>query len=59
MMKTFLTTGQLPAAMNDSQTTVYMPGVPRDPIPDPYSVPTGEVAGDVNTGNLTEAVILP
>jgi hypothetical protein len=55
----FLRTGVLPAARSDDRVSVYTPGMKRAPIPDPYSVPTGEVAGDVNSGNLTEAVILP
>ena len=55
----FLRTGVLPAARSDDRVSVYTPGMKRGPIPDPYSVPTGEVVGDVNSGNLTEAVILP
>ncbi|MCJ1401946.1 hypothetical protein MMC11_005163 [Xylographa trunciseda] len=59
MMKEFLSTGRLPEAMSNSQVTVYTPGMVRAPMPDPYSIPSGEVAGDVNSGNLTEASILP
>ncbi|MCJ1395709.1 hypothetical protein MMC18_008595 [Xylographa bjoerkii] len=59
IMKEFLVTGRMPTAMNNSQVTVYTPGMIRAPIPDPYSVLTGEVAGDVNSGNLTNAAILP
>ncbi|MCJ1379735.1 hypothetical protein MMC17_002838 [Xylographa soralifera] len=59
MMKEFLSTGTLPKAMSNSLVTVYTPGMERAPFPDPYSIPTGEMAGDVNCGNLTEAAILP
>ena len=59
MMKEFLSNGKLPKAISNSSVTVYTPGMKRTPILDPYSVPTGEVAGDVNCGNLTEAAILP
>ena len=59
MMKEFLSKGTLPKAMSNSSVTVYTPGMKRAPIPNPYDVPTGEVAGDVNCGNLTETAILP
>jgi len=57
----FLRTGQLPCLEDNvkGRVSVYTPGMRRPAISDPYSVATGEVAGDVNTGNLTEAVILP
>jgi hypothetical protein len=59
LMKQFLATGELPTAMSNSRVSVYTPGMIRAPFPDPYSVPTGEIAGDVNSGNLTESEILP
>jgi len=48
-MKDFLSTGVLPSAMNGSQVSVYHPGMRRGPIPDPYDVPTGFIAGDVDS----------
>ena len=47
--KEYLLTGVLPAFRNDSSVTVYIPGMTRDPIPDPYDVPTGFVAGDIGS----------
>jgi hypothetical protein len=58
IMNEFLRTGVLPAARSDDRVSVYTPGMKRGPIPDPYSPPTGEVAGDIS-GNLTEWEILP
>jgi hypothetical protein len=57
--KTFLSTGVFPEAMSDNGTSVFTPGMKRGVIPNPYDVATGEGAGDVNCGNLTEAAILP
>ena len=61
IMKNFLRTGKFPSPhdVHDARVTVYPPGMKRGPIPDPYSVVTGELAGDVNAGNLTENGILP
>ena len=57
---TFLRTGILPSAVNETLVTVYTPGMTRDPISNPYSVPTGERAGDVDTAaNLTISSFLP
>jgi hypothetical protein len=57
----FLRTGKLPTAQSSvgGIVSVYTEGMRRAGIPDPYLVPTGEVAGDVNSGNLTADVILP
>lgn len=33
--------------------SVYLPGMIRAPISDPYEVPTGVGAGDVDSGTLT------
>ncbi|KIW91189.1 uncharacterized protein Z519_08084 [Cladophialophora bantiana CBS 173.52] len=45
----FLRTGVLPRKSNDSSVTVYAPPMKRGPIADPYSVPTGFWAGDVDS----------
>jgi hypothetical protein len=42
----FLLTGTLPPGQNGTEVTVYHAGMCRVPIPDPYSVPTGLIAGD-------------
>jgi hypothetical protein len=52
--KDFLLTGVLPTARNSSQVTVYTPGMKRGPISDPYDVPTGPEAGDVDSGALVQ-----
>jgi hypothetical protein len=59
--KEFLRTGKLPTAKNsvEGRVSVYTQGMRRAAIPDPYQVATGEVAGDVNSGNLTSDSILP
>jgi hypothetical protein len=57
--KNFLRTGVLPGNISNALVTVYKGSTKGRKIPDPYSVPTGEVAGDVNGGNLTNADILP
>lgn len=58
--KEFLRTGKFPCVQNETFVTVYAPGTTRDPISDPYSVPTGEMAGDIDTdANLTYASFLP
>jgi hypothetical protein len=49
IMKDFLRTGVLPSAMNNSQVTIYHPGMRRSDIPDPYDVPTGFIAGDIDS----------
>jgi hypothetical protein len=48
IMKEFLRTGKFPRPedVNDARMSVYLPGMKRAPIPDPYSVVTGEPAGD-------------
>ncbi|KAJ7168306.1 Alpha/Beta hydrolase protein [Mycena crocata] len=45
----FLRTGVRPVAQDNAQVTVISPGGTRGPIPDPYDVPTGAVAGDKST----------
>ena len=52
--KDFLNFGTLPAAQNSTLVTVYTPGMVRGPIADPYMVPTGAVAGDVDSGAVIE-----
>ncbi|KAF2494345.1 alpha/beta-hydrolase [Lophium mytilinum] len=47
--KEFLRTGVLPRVQNGTEVTVYHPGMCRAPIPDPYDVPIGFVAGDCAT----------
>lgn len=54
LTKEFLNTGKLPSAQNTTQTTVYTPGMKVAPFPDPYAVPTGPEAGDVDTGAIVE-----
>ncbi|EIM92815.1 uncharacterized protein STEHIDRAFT_165026 [Stereum hirsutum FP-91666 SS1] len=44
----FLTTGSVSPSSNESLATVNYPGDVRAAIPDPYAVPPGTVAGDVN-----------
>lgn len=44
----FLTTGSVSPSSNESLATVNYPGDVRAAIPDPYAVPLGTVAGDVN-----------
>jgi len=52
--KAFLNTGILPKAQNSTQVTVYTKGMTRAPISDPYLVPTGASAGDVDSGRVVE-----
>ncbi|OAL39580.1 hypothetical protein AYO20_00977 [Fonsecaea nubica] len=47
--KRFLRTGVLPGHSNNTFVTVYASPVKRGPIADPYSVPTGFQAGDVDS----------
>ncbi|OQU95518.1 hypothetical protein CLAIMM_01707 [Cladophialophora immunda] len=47
--KSFLRIGTLPRQSNDSSLTIYAPSVKRGRIADPYSVPTGFWAGDVDS----------
>ncbi|TVY51007.1 putative hydrolase [Lachnellula cervina] len=54
LMNEFLNTGLLPTAQNSSQVTVYTPGMKPAPISDPYGVPTGPGAGDVDSGVVVE-----
>ena len=52
--KEFLNTGRLPEAQNSTFVTVYTPGMVRGPIEDPYLVPTGAEAGDIDSGVVVE-----
>ena len=48
--KEFLRTGVLPCAKEDTFVTVYGPRAPREPpVANPYDVPTGFVAGDIDS----------
>ncbi|TKA75526.1 hypothetical protein B0A55_03525 [Friedmanniomyces simplex] len=47
--KDFLRTGVLPLPEDNTFVRVYEPGQPRGPIADPYCVPTGFQAGDVDS----------
>jgi hypothetical protein len=49
----FLNSGILPDAQESQLVSVYTPGMKRKPISDPYQVPTGAIAGDVGSGNVT------
>jgi hypothetical protein len=49
----FLNKGLLPVAQESELVSVYTPGMKRKPISDPYQVPTGALAGDVDSGNVT------
>jgi hypothetical protein len=49
----FLNSGSLPEAEDSQLVSVYTPGMRRKPISDPYHVPTGAIAGDVDSGNVT------
>ena len=49
----FLNSGTLPAAVESQLVSVYTPGMTRKPIADAYQVPTGAIAGDVDSGNVT------
>ncbi|KAJ7702230.1 Alpha/Beta hydrolase protein [Mycena rosella] len=48
LAREFLKTGGMPGAQHDAQVTVIPPGGTRGPVPDPYDVPTGAVAGDIS-----------
>lgn len=50
LTKEFLRTGVLPCARNETFLTVYEPGMMRAPIANPYDVPTGPAAGDIDSG---------
>ena len=52
--KAFLNTGKLALAQNSTLVTVYTPGMVRGPIEDPYLVPTGATAGDIDSGTVVE-----
>ena len=52
--KDFLNTGILPYAQNSTQVTVYTPGMKLAEISDPYDVPTGPKAGDINSGRVLQ-----
>ena len=47
--KEYLRTGILPKARNETLVTVYEPAMVRGPVSDPYNVPTGFIAGDVES----------
>jgi len=50
----------LPKPSNGSEVSVFLrDGIGGRKVLDPYMVVTGERAGDVGSGNLTEAGILP
>ncbi|EGN95189.1 hypothetical protein SERLA73DRAFT_162724 [Serpula lacrymans var. lacrymans S7.3] len=49
MEVSFLATGVLPNVTDEELVTVYTPGSTRGPIPDPYSVPVGPLAGETST----------
>ncbi|KAJ7913856.1 hypothetical protein B0H13DRAFT_2270961 [Mycena leptocephala] len=48
LARNFIKTGVMPTAEDNAQITVISPGGTRGPVPDPYDVPTGLVAGDVS-----------
>ncbi|KAJ7628778.1 hypothetical protein FB45DRAFT_1059477 [Roridomyces roridus] len=49
LSRNFLRTGSMPSPQDNTQVvTVIPPGGTRPPVPDPYDVPTGAVAGDVS-----------
>jgi hypothetical protein len=48
-MKDFLRTGILSSATNSSQVSIYHPGMRHDAIPDPYDIPTGFIARDIDS----------
>jgi hypothetical protein len=50
--KEFLKTGVLPRVQSSAEVSVYLPGMTRAPISNPYKVPTGAGAGDVDSGNV-------
>lgn len=52
--KNFFNTGVLPTAQSNAHVTVYTPGMTRAPISDPYEVPTGAAAGDIDSGVTVE-----
>lgn len=52
--KEFLNTGILPQTQDSGFVTVYAPGTTRKPIADPYGVPTGPLAGDIDSGVTVE-----
>ncbi|RFU28898.1 hypothetical protein B7463_g7452, partial [Scytalidium lignicola] len=54
--KAFLNTGILPVAQESEFVSVYTPGMTRKPISNPYLVPVGALAGDVDSGNVTVEV---
>jgi hypothetical protein len=57
LARSFLTTGIMPKAQSNAEVTVVSPGGVRGPVPNPYDVPTGAVAGDVSTiENITASV---
>ena len=49
IIKDFLRTGILPPAQDNSTLSIYHHGMQRGPIPDPYDVPTGFIAGDIDS----------
>ncbi|KAK4554371.1 hypothetical protein LTR86_008579 [Recurvomyces mirabilis] len=47
--KQFLRTGVLPCPEDSTYVTVYGPGGKRRPVSNPYDVPTGVLAGDIDS----------
>lgn len=47
--KEFLRTGELPRPRHESLVSSYLPNMHRPPVSDPYKVPTGVVAGDIDS----------
>ncbi|KDQ19584.1 hypothetical protein BOTBODRAFT_443473 [Botryobasidium botryosum FD-172 SS1] len=46
---TFIATGNLPSATDETLVTIYTPGMERGPIADPYTAPIGPAAGDTTS----------
>lgn len=46
----------MPKAQESEFLSVYTPGMKRKPIADPYTVVTGALAGDIDSGNVTVEV---
>lgn len=50
MINEYLNTGILPTSRQDEFVSVYHHPQKRRPISDPYKVPTGALAGDIDSG---------
>jgi hypothetical protein len=62
LMHEFLKTGILPATSNGTLVSVYAPGSAQPKFENPYEVPTGALAGDLDSGsagNITVGTFLP